>query len=264
MKKTASIAVVLIILLAGFAAYYYSSQTPPVKSEPVKVQAPLAPPAPKPIVRQIIEAPPAAAPLPKLAESDSYVIDALAVLINNKSLMRFFNTQQIIHKVVATVDNLPRRRVPRSVMPVRPVAGKFITSGEDDSLIISRKNAARYRPYLKIIQSVESKKVVELYVRLYPLFQQAYEDLGYPKKYFNDRLLVVLGNLLATPNIKVPVRLVQPSVYYKFADVNLEKRGIGQRIIMRMGRKNEAITKAWLTDVKQELMLHMHEMPKTD
>ncbi|MDX8378994.1 MAG: DUF3014 domain-containing protein [Gallionella sp.] len=263
MKKIASIAVVLIILLACFAAYYYSSQTPPVKPEPVKVQAP--PPAPEPIVRQIIAPPlPAAAPLPKLTESDSYVIDTLTTLINNKYLMRFFNTKQFIHKIVATIDNLPRRRVPRRVMPMRPVAGKFITSGEDENLIISRKNAARYRPYVHIIQSLDSKKAVELYVHLYPLFQQAYEDLGYPKKYFNDRLLVVLGNLLVTPNIKEPVRLVQPSMSYKFADINLEKRSIGQRIIMRMGRKNEARTKAWLTEVKQELMLHMHEMPKAD
>ena len=38
-----------------------------------------------------------------------------------------------------------------------------------------------------------------VYERLYPLFQQAYEDLGYPGKYFNDRLVEVIDHLLQTP-----------------------------------------------------------------
>lgn len=30
---------------------------------------------------------------------------------------------------------------------------------------------------------------MQFYVRLYPLFQKAYVELGYPNGYFNDRLI---------------------------------------------------------------------------
>jgi len=111
-----------------------------------------------------------------------------------------------------------------------------------------------------IAEAIDAKKLVGVYVRLYPLFQQAYEELGYPGKYFNDRLIVVLDNLLDAPDIKEPVRLVQPKVFYLFADPDLEGRSIGQRILMRTGSKNEAIIKTKLREIRQELMLHTHEM----
>jgi len=38
-------------------------------------------------------------------------------------------------------------------------------------------------------QLVDAKKLVSVYVHLYPLFQQAYVGLGYPDGYFNDRLV---------------------------------------------------------------------------
>ena len=256
MKKNTRIAVAVVAVLAGLAAYFLWQPSPP-KPEPVHVQAP--PPPPKPEVRQVIETPPASAPLPTLADSDSFMLDALAGLVSNKSLMKLFHTERIIHNIVATIDNLPRRRAPMSVMPVEQASGKFITAGTESDLTISPKNAARYTSYVKIAEAIDTKKVVGLYVRLYPLFQQAYEELGYPKQYFNDRLIVVLDDLLAAPDIKEPVRLAQPGVYYLFADPDLEGRSIGQRILMRTGSNNEAIIKGKLREIKQELKLHMHE-----
>lgn len=258
MKRNISIAVAFVVILAGIAANYYWHHNLP-KSEIVQVQ-PVPPAPPPPPARQVIDAPPAAAPLPELADSDAMMLDALANLISNKYLMNFFHTERIIHNIVATIDNLPRRRISLSVMPLARVPGKLITSGQENDLTISPRNAARYTPYIQITKALGSKQVIELYVRLYPLFQQAYEDIGYPKQYFNDRLLTVLDELLATPDIREPVKLIQPAVFYLFADPDLEGRGIGQRILMRIGSNNESIIKAWLGSVKQELMLHMHEI----
>ncbi|MDO8463666.1 MAG: DUF3014 domain-containing protein [Gallionella sp.] len=258
MKKNSPIAVGVVVFFGVLTAYYYWQHNPPVPA-PVQVQTPPPPLPPKPEVRQLIEAPPALPPLPALADSDSLMLDALAGLVGNKSLMKFFHTERIIHNIVATIDNLPRRRAPMSVMPVEQASGKFITAGTESDLTISPKNAARYTPYVKVAEAIDAKKLVELYVRLYPLFQQAYEELGYPKQYFNDRLIVVLDDLLAAPNIKEPVRLAQPGVYYLFADPDLEGRSIGQRILMRTGSNNEAIIKSKLREIKQELKLHMHE-----
>ena len=258
MKRNISIAVAVMIILGGIAAYFFWSGNQP-EPETAQVQAPPPKPAPKVEVRQVIEAPPEAPPLPALADSDTFLLDALAGLINNKSLMEFLVNERIIHRIVATIDNLPRRRVPMSVMPVKRVPGKFLTSGKDDNLTISTQNAARYAPYMKIAETIDTKKLVGLYIHLYPLFQEAYEGIGYPGKYFNDRLIVALDDMLAAPDINEPVKLVQPSVYYQFADPNLEGRSIGQRIMMRIGSKNEAVIKAKLNEIKQELKSHMRE-----
>ena len=259
MKKNTSMAVVVAVvaILAGLAAYFLWQPAPPPPA-PAQVQAP--PPPPKPEVRQVIEAPPAPPPLPVLGESDSFMLDALTGLVGNKPLMKFFRTDRVIRNIVATIDNLPRRRAPMSVMPGERAPGQFIVAGTESDPTISPKNAARYTPYVKIAQAIDAKKLVELYVRLYPLFQQAYEELGYPKKYFNDRLIVALDDLLAAPDIKEPVRLVRPNVFYLYADPALEERSIGQRILMRIGSKNEAIMKGKLREIREELNLHMREI----
>ena len=257
MKKSVLIAVVAVFMLGGLAVYFYWPHSQP-NPEPAEVQTVPSPP-PEPEVRQVIETPPVSPPLPALADSDNFMLDALAGLVNNKSLMKLFHTKRIIHNIVATIDNLPRRRAPMSVMPVEQASGQFVTAGNESGLTISPKNAARYTPYVRIAEAVDARKLVELYVRLYPLFQQAYERLGYPNKYFNDRLMVVLDDLLAAPDINEPVKLVQPGVLYLFADPDLEGRSIGQRILMRTGGKNEAIIKGKLREIKQELMLHLHE-----
>jgi hypothetical protein len=248
--------VALIVLVGGLAAFYYWQQTEPVvaKVTPLPLSA-----VPKPEVRQILEAPPSISPLPKLAESDSFLLDALAGLVGNETLMKLFHTEQIIHNIVATIDSLPLMKLPLRLLPVEQPSGKFIAAGKADKLSISPENAARYTPYVRIAEAIDSKKLVALYVRFYPLFQQAYEELGYPNKYFNDRLLEALDDLLEAPDIKEPVKLVRPNVFYQYADPELEELSIGQRTLMRIGSKNEAIMKARLLEIKQELNLHMHE-----
>jgi hypothetical protein len=259
MKKPILFASLAVILGGSVAAYFYLQHSQP-KPEPEPAQA-IVPPVlvAKPEVQQLLEIPAAPPQLPVLAESDSFMLDALAGLVGNKSLMKLFHTEKIIHNIVATIDNLPRSRAPASVMPVEAAPGKFITAGTEDELEISPDNAARYSAYVKISEAINTKKLVEVYVRLYPLFQQAYEELGYPKKYFNDRLMQALDNLLDTPVIKEPIKLVQPSVYYQFADPDLEERSIGQRILMRTGSRNAERIKVRLREIKQELKRHMHQ-----
>jgi Protein of unknown function (DUF3014) len=145
------------------------------------------------------------------------------------------------------------------VLPVKQVAGKFVTEGKDDNLVISTANAERYQPYVQLAESVDTKVLVNMYVRLYPLFQQAYMELGYPKKYFNDRLIFVLDDLLDAPTPAEPVKLVKHMFIFQYADPGIEELSIGQRIMVRMGNANQARIKAKLQDFKNELLLHLRE-----
>lgn len=263
MKKTILTIIALLILLGGGIAAYYYFQSEPPKPESVAIttqeQPTVVPVTPEPEVRQVLEAPTENIPLPQLESSDNFMANALANLLNNKSLMGIFINDQIIRNIVVTIDNLPRKQVTMRVMPIKKARGKFITIDSEGKTVISPKNNERYMQYVQFAEAVEPKKLVALYVQLYPLFQQSYEELGYPNQYFNDRLMAVLDNLLDAPDIIEPILLVQPKFYYQFADQDLESRSIGQRILMRVGSDNEKIIKSKLQDIKQELMLHLHE-----
>ena len=272
--------VVLLLVWAviGAAAYYWwqqqgAEQRAPPAPPPV-VEAPPAPPAQiEPQTRYPIEeARPetteepakAATPLPPLGESDKAVLDALAGLVGRESLGAFLEDTGIVRRVVATVDNLPRKKAPSRVWPVKPTAGRFATTGSNEAVYLSPENNRRYDPFVRLMESVDTGKLVALYARLYPLFQQAYGELGYPNRYFNDRLLDVIDHLLATPEVKGPIKLVPPDVkgplklerpwvMYEFADPELEACSAGQKILIRIGAGNAARVKAKLRDIRRQL-----------
>jgi len=133
------------------------------------------------------------------------------------------------------------------------VTGAFRTSGPEESTVVAPDNAARYTPYVRALEAVDSAKLVALYVRFYPLFQQAYAELGYPSRYFNDRVFEVIDHLLATPDVRGPIALVQPKVMYEYADPALQDLSAGQKMLVRMGPENEAKVKAKLRELKKAL-----------
>lgn len=95
--------------------------------------------------------------------------------------------------------------------------------------------------------------VIAAYVRLYPLFQRAYEHLGYPGNYFNDRLIAVIDHITAAPQLTGTLALVQPEILYKFADPRLEALSAGQKIMLRMGDANSMRIRAVLQVLRRQL-----------
>ena len=102
----------------------------------------------------------------------------------------------------------------------------------------------------RVISQLDAKQLGALYIHYYPLFQQSYQNLGYPNGYFNDRLVEVIDNLLATPEPKGPIELVRPNVMYTYADPALESRSAGQKLLIRMGPENAKAIKAKLTELR--------------
>ena len=250
-----------VVLLAGAGAAFYFWQQNKRTPEPQPAPVAAAPAAPTPQVEpekhypapQPPEPQAAAKPLPELNDSDQLVQDALAGLIGAEPLKKFVVTQEIVRHIVVTVDNLPRKTFAVRLSPVKPVGGEFRTTGKEGGLAIAADNAARYTPYVRVAEAVNAKKLVAAYGRMYPLFQKAYEDLGYPKGYFNDRLIAVIDHLLAAPEIQGPIALVVPRVQPQFADPELEARSAGQKILIRMGSENAAVIKAKLREIRREL-----------
>lgn len=192
-------------------------------------------------------------PLPALEKSDERIRALLSRLFAGEPVEKFFIPDNFIQRFVVMVDNLPRRDLPVSHLPTRPVAGRFLVTGGEDNLTIDPANYRRYTPFIRLVDAVDPKRAVASYVRFYPLFQQAYEDLGYQHGYFNDRLIEVIDHLLATPEVSGPIALVRPKVYYHYADPELQSLSAGRKILIRTGPENAARIKRLLRQYRQEL-----------
>ncbi len=195
--------------------------------------------------------------LPALSDSDGLMATALAALVAQPDLRSMLQMDGFVRRVVATVDSLAREHSATRLWPVAAAPERFVVRVQDDHATIDPDNGLRYTAFVLLCESVDVQRLAATYRSTYPLFQQAYEELGYPKGYFNDRLVEVIDHLLAAPRPALPVavRLVQvqgpeplsrPWLHYEFVDPALESLSAGQKIMVRMGDVNEQRLKARL------------------
>lgn len=247
-----------IAVVAGvsLAAYLWWTRDVAPPAPLPRTEAPAAAPVGPLDEAAVVEHPIAAAPgpLPALADSDTLMVPALIELAGNPRVQDLLQLPGVVRRVVVTIDNLPREKVAAANSPLKPVSGALRVSGRGDALALDPANGARYATYVKLLESVDMQKLVALYVRTYPLFQESYAELGYPKRYFNDRLLQVIDHLIATPAPSGRVMLTQPKLMYEFADPALEALTPGQKILIRMGPDNAARVKARLQVLREEVL----------
>jgi hypothetical protein len=188
--------------------------------------------------------------LPSLADSDAALSDALGQLVGAAAVKDYLLPENIVRHLVVTIDNLPRQKVAVAKRPTSASAGSFVADGDELHATLDPQNFARYQPMVAVIGKLDMQRLAAVYVRFYPLFQQAYQDLGYPNGYFNDRLVQVIDSLLATPQPTGAIALVRPNVMYLFADPALESRPAGQKLLIRVGPDNAAVIKTKLDELR--------------
>jgi len=243
------------VILISAAVLFFSWRAHRLSHLPAVTATTVAPEATVPAIRNPLpEASGGATPaLPALDESDAPLHDALGDLMGKPAVDRIFKPELLVRHIVVSIDNLSRRHLAVELRPSKPLAGSFIATGNDQQGTIDVANFQRYVPYVQSVQALDMKRLAALYVRFYPLFQQAYQSLGYPNGYFNDRLVVTIDNLLAAPDITTDIALVRPNVMFQFADPKLEDLSAGQKLMLRMGPTNAAIIKAKLRELRAQV-----------
>jgi hypothetical protein len=267
-RSRALVAGVVVVAIAAAVLLWQRRPRPAVapESPPPAASVATAPPAPasvpaQPAVKHPIQAP--AVAQPPLGPGD--IAAALADLLGRKAVLSFFNLEDFPRRFVATVDNLGRAHAPSAMWPVNPTPDRFVVDAHEGGQVIGADNGMRYTPFVLLVETVDIGQAVDLYVRMYPMLQQAYEDLGFPKRYFNDRVIEVIDLLLATPDagyplkvqlteVKGPVPSTRPWVRYEFADPALEALPAGQKVMLRVGPVNERRLKARLTELRRALI----------
>ena len=269
--------VIILMVLGGIAWYLFDVREPAVEEAPPPpiVEQEAAPPAPvepppepvistpEPTTEPVIEAP----PLPALADSDPVVIESLEGLVGAEPVAQFVAHEDLVSRIVATVDALSSQQVPAAIKPVEGPGGEFQATADDDpqsvvldsagdpipQYVVDPVNYARYAPYVEMLEAAEPADIAAPYREYSPLFEEAFRQLGYPEGDFNQRLRAVIDELLATPDVTEPPRLIKPEAYYLYADEDLESLSAGQKVLIRMGPENAARVKARLAAIRGAL-----------
>lgn len=267
--------VLLALLAAGGGWYVWRQQSPPprVVAEPAQ-ELPAPPAAPASAAAPAVRYP--IATLPELPAPDAPPDSAaptaatdfaglLRGLLGERTAAALLHVDGLLGRIVVTVDNLGREHATPRLWPVQPTGGRFSTQREGGVEVIAPVNAARYQAFVRLVEGIDTPAAVALYVRFYPQFQQAYASLGYPRVYFNDRLIDVIDQLLATPvpTAAVAVRLPEaragseatpPWTRYEFVDPAYQALPAGQKMLLRMGSDNTLRLKAKLAEIRRALV----------
>lgn len=233
----------------------------PLPASSPAVPATAAPPA-SAAIRHPIEA---VATAPEPAPAAPPTLDAaVANLVGAELMATLMHSEDFVRRVVATVDNLGREKAPARLWPMQPPAGRFTAHRQGDGEVIAQDNFVRYARHLAFVEKADLRRWVALYKRFYPQFQQVYEELGYPGRHFNDRVVEVIDLLLAAPAAEGPVAVRLPAIggpiqparpwlLYEFSDPAQQALPAGPQLLLRMGPDNARRVKAKLRELRRLL-----------
>lgn len=231
------------------AATAAQPQGPAASTSPAGSQPQAAPAIQHPVPSDAADA-----ALPALAASDDAAWQALSQASGNDDALGIVLREHLIQRLVVMIDNLTQPSLTRNALAVKPVEGALQVREGGAAMEIDAANAQRYAPYVAAFTQADPATLVQAYRRFYPLFQQAYLELGKPDAYFNDRLVEVIDHLLQAPDPSGPLR-VEPDGKgrLRFTDPALERLSVGQKALVRLGPQQEAAVKQQLRAIRTAL-----------
>jgi len=102
------------------------------------------------------------------------------------------------------------------------------------------KGYERFDILTDAIVSLSVSRSVQVYQKLKPLFQEAYRELGYPKKDFHTTFIQAMQKILDAPIVEREILLKEEGkgLNYVFIDEGMESMSEVQKHLLRMGPRN--------------------------
>ncbi|WP_394498007.1 DUF3014 domain-containing protein [Shewanella sp. ENK2] len=265
------IGVTIAVILAGAGYFYFTSEP----SEP-EVIAPTPVQLPEPVPEQPIEQEPieevivepevvepteiiptepevVVEPLPALTESDDFVEQKTIEMADGMKIESIILKKDIARQFVVFVDNMAQGEVIHKASPLKGPKDSFSVSEITDKIYLNPDSYHRYDLYADMIAGMNDEQLVSTFEELSPLFDEAFEELGYSDMSFNERMVEAFDVILAAPIIEDPIELSSISVNYLFVDPTLESLPNIQKLMVRMGPENTKKIKGAVRKLKQQL-----------
>ena len=138
--------------------------------------------------------------LPPLDTSDAFIRNLAQVLSANPEWAKWLVGDRLVQRLTASIDNVAEGRSPNPHLALLAPKSEFRALERGDSKTIDPASYRRYDLVADVVASLDTKGCARLYEGTRPLFQDAYRDLGYPDRNFDQTLAKAIHVLLATPD----------------------------------------------------------------
>ncbi|PAJ73292.1 hypothetical protein CJF42_16710 [Pseudoalteromonas sp. NBT06-2] len=186
--------------------------------------------------------------LPQLNDSDLSVKTQLSQYFAKKTL-KLVVQDDMIRRFVVYVDNIGKGKIVKKHSPIIEPQASF-TVAEGDILTTAPQSYERYTPFVELFTSMTPQQAVNFYKEYKPLFDEAYEEIGYQERDFDEAVFDAIDMVLTTPIVTGNVPLLSESVVYKYAYSDWEQLPEAQKQLLRMGAKNVKKVKSALKGIK--------------
>ena len=200
---------------------------------------------------------PEPAELPVLDESDPFIRDLVTAVSSHPDLAAWLIDDGLIRRFVVAVDNVADGRNPSQHLPFMRPGQRFAVSGVETTMRIDPRSYRRYDAHAQIIGSLDTAGTAQLFLRLEPLMDEAYRELGYPNTPFRRTVERAISQLLEVPLVEAPPRVTLGAAFYEYTDERLDDLSPVQKQLLGMGPENARTVQAKLRTVASTLGLQV-------
>lgn len=197
--------------------------------------------------------------LPTLNESDDWLQAKLPDLTWRNELISLVVTEDIVRRFVVFTDNFSQGLLAYEHSLFVPPKDKFSVDeqsinvdGEQNVWQWNSKTSKRFDLYVDLLRSVDSTTLVNWYIDMKPLIDEAYSELGYEED-FTLTLQDAITRVLDMELPKSAMDVTRTSVMYKFQDPQLEALDDSDKLLLRIGKENLLIIKSVLLEINEKL-----------
>jgi len=271
------IVVIVLVIVGIIFAWQYTGNKPdnvvvkPVevkKIEPIEPVVEVVRTEPELVETEVVELKPETEvvvvekienPLPMLDESDEWLKSKLPTLTWRKELLKLVIDDDMIRRFVVFTDNFSQGVVAYEHSPFVLPKSKFSPDTDNVSFENNQnvwqwneQSTRRFSLYVDLLRSFDSESLVQWYMEVKPLVDQAYTELGYSDD-FTDTLQDAITRVLDMELPKSSMAVVRPSVMYQYQDPALEGLADTDKLLLRLGKENLLVIKSVLLELNEKL-----------
>ncbi len=195
---------------------------PPVVAEPLETLKPV----PEPIV------------LPGLDNSDGFIREATKGISLHPHFTRWLTTDDLLRRSASYLDGLSRGVVLSKIFPLSGPQDAFATHKDSRTIWLNAGNYERYDDTIDALLSLDTSAIADMFHMARPLLEASCAEMGYSPRQMEGIILQGIDRVLSTPIIVEPIELTHESVFYEFADPDLEGLLPLQKQVLRTGPEN--------------------------
>ncbi len=208
------------------------------------IEEPQVPEAEIPIPA-VVEAPPSAQQptpepikLPDLDDSDGFVRERMQQVSEDAHFSRWLTADDLLRRSASYLDGLSRGVVLSKIFPLSAPQDKFTTHKDGQTIWLNAGNYERYDDTIDALMSLDTVAAAKMFHLARPLLEASFSEMGYNPRQMEGIILQAIDRVLATPIIVEPIELIHESVFYEFADPELEALLPVQKQVLRTGPEN--------------------------